>query len=287
MAAGALVMYLRYLIDPGPLDLVSPHDFFFDSHQNIPEGGEVYKTFMSKLEELHQQSQSWKESNQIRQNAVVPGDQNVGDENGEEEENEEENMQDYDDNEEMYPDAGGGLGQQEKKRVVHFGANKGVLLKDNVANSYDIKDEEEYVDDNEDEEEEGPDYIKRVKGDADDGGGDAAKIDEENQQEDDTEYTYYDDNDNADQEIIKKHRPQPQPEHGARIRTHNRHRSSSINSSNSDFLGQPDSPPTKTVILLLSASSVLLIIFIYRFIKKRRIHIRYNSRAHSRGFFRL
>ena len=60
VACGALVMYLRYLIDPGPMDLLTPHDFFPEGPEEF-QGEDVNKNSMlgllnktlKKFDDLH------------------------------------------------------------------------------------------------------------------------------------------------------------------------------------------------------------------------------------------
>nr|KAG5700889.1 hypothetical protein BaRGS_012296 [Batillaria attramentaria] len=218
VAAGALVMYLRFLIDPGPLDFFSQHEFF-PKDQSILGDPEANKKIMAFLG--NQMVGDLDQQNHAALEDVFGGGQHGG---GGEDENEDEEDEDaeYDDQDEMYPDRGGadgvpGDGLHQEKRVVHFGANDNIADDDNASDDYDNADEdedEEYANEDEDEEdeEEGPDYIKRVKGDDNAA---ANADDDNNQNEDDTEYTYYDDNDNTEKGIIKKHKPQPPPQAGS------------------------------------------------------------------------
>lgn len=286
-------MYLRYLIDPGPLDLFAPHKFIPDGPRGLLGDEDPNKKVMNYMGNRVQQLLRGIENakREALSDDLVGFDKHAGErvgdgvaDEGEEDEEEEDDDEDgeYDDRDEMYPDAGGGAGQHHERKVVHFGANDDALSKNQNREDYSDKDKnDEYADENEDEEEEeeGADYIKRGKGDNE--GVANANVKDDNE-EDDTEYTYYDDDDNTERGIIKRHKPQPPPQNGARIRTHSRHKPHPV-MIDSVPMSQADSPPTKTVVMLLSATSLVLVIFMCRFIKKRRIHIRY----HNRSFFKL
>ena len=287
-------MYLRYLIDPGQLDLFAPHNFLPDGPRGLLGDDESNKNVMnyigSHIEDFLANVDFSKKD--ALSDGMVGFDGQTGEragdsvvDEGEDDEDEEEEEDDedgeYDDRDEMYPDTGGGVGQQHERKVVHFGANDNTLNKGQKKEDYSDKEDknDEYADENEEEEEEGADYIKRGKGD--DEGAAVANVKEVNE-DDDTEYTYYDDDDNTERGIIKRHKPQPPPQNGARIRTHSRHKPHPAMIDNV-AMSQADSPPTKAVVMLLGATSVVLVIFMCRFIKKRRIHIRY----HNRSFFKL
>ncbi|XP_076442852.1 uncharacterized protein LOC143281524 [Babylonia areolata] len=288
VAGGALVMYLRYLIDPGPLNLFAPHDFFPDASRNLLGGDGGDKSNKDVAHFLGEQAQNFAAGGGGGRGSPVkleppgfnPQDKEGVDANDDNEEEEEDNDDDddeedeYDDKEELYPDARQEAGQQQERKVVHFGANDNPQHR-HQDGDYREGEKDEYLD----EEEEEGDYIKRVKGDDNTAASPLGK----NDAEDDTEYTYYDeDEDDTDRGIIKRHKPPAQPQKGARIRTHNRHKPHppSIDQVPMDL---QDAPPTKTVVVLLSATSLLLIVFMYRFIRKRRVHFRHNSR----GSFKL
>ena len=294
-------MYLRYLIDPGPLDLFAPHNFIPDGPRGLLGEEESNKKVMNYISGHVQQFLEDMENakKDPSSDGVVGFDGQAGeragdgvaDEGEDDDEEEEDDDEDgeYDDRDEMYPDGGGGAGQQQQqheRKVVHFGANDETLNRDQKEYNDNKEDKNnEYTDENEDEEEEeeGPDYIKRGKGDGDDADGAAnANAKENNNEEDDTEYTYYDDDDNTERGIIKRHKPPPPPQNGARVRTHSRHKAHSA-MVDRVTMGQADSPPTKAVVMLLGATSLVLVIFMCRFIRKRRIHVRY----HNRSFFKL
>ena len=284
-------MYLRYLIDPGPLDLFAPHNFFPDGPRGLLGHEESYRKVMNFLSNQMQNNLDDRDRGVHFENVVgfnqqdgEAGDGDDEEEEDEEEEEEEDEDGEYNDGDEMYPDAGDVPGHQQERKVVHFGANDDLHPNDPGDDYSDNRkeDNDEYADENEDDEEEdeGADYIKRVKGD------DGAANDKDNAA-DDTEYTYYDDDDEDEEEetepgIIKGHKPPPPQETGARVQTHSR-RKPHPPVIDSVPNGKADTPPTRAVVLLLTATSILLLVFLYRFIRKRRIHFRY----YNRGFFKL
>jgi hypothetical protein len=280
VACGALMMYLRYLVDPGPLDMFAPHNFFPEGSRGLLGDEVSNKKMMSVLEErMHRfDDKEEKEGDEPVAAGWELGGQDKQNDNNEEEE-EEDDEEEYYSWEVLYPvGGGGGEGQPQPPhdvKVVHFGAGND---KDKDSAGKDKQpDKDEYVDEKEEEEEEEGDYIKRVKGD-DNSVDDIANNKDDEHKDDDTEYTYYDDDDeNTDRGIIRKHKPQAPPQNGPRIRSHARHKTHPHESMEA-AIGQPELPPTKMIIFLLSATSLVLLIFIYKFMKKRRIHLKYRNR---------
>ena len=269
VACGALVMYLRYLIDPGPLDLFAHHEFYPDSPRGLLGDGESYRKIMNLLGEKMQFDNSF-----LHQKVDVVGhdraDTGAGNQGEYKDNGDANDSGEYKVKDEMYPEANAGARQEQSKKVVHFGVNAF-----QNGEHYNHLKEDDY-DRREEEEEEGADYIKRVKGEDDN----TAASDKGNQEDD---YTYYDDSDKSERGIIKRHKPQAPPQNGARIRAHQRHKPHPGIEIDSSASGQADSPPSKMLVLLLSFMSFAFMIVMYRFLRRRRGHFRHSHK----GAFKL
>ncbi|KAL8589752.1 hypothetical protein ACOMHN_027260 [Nucella lapillus] len=263
VACGALALYLRFLINPPPAS-----SFYTDTHAGMLGSKEPYGNVMEFL-------------------GKKLAKENFNDGEGEEEEYEEEKEEEEEEEEEdkreeeMYPHARHVAARQQEKKVVRFGANGNAALrspekKEEEEENNDLREDRKDLYKDEKDEEEGPDYIKRME--------DSPKA-ANAKSTDDTEYTYYEDSDNH-QGGVKKHKGQPQPQprkRGSSVVAPDNHAAWEPSLVVSDpALGPKDSPPAKVLVVLLSAVSLALIFLVCKFMKKRRIHLKYGSRAFLR-----
>ncbi|XP_076464882.1 uncharacterized protein LOC143296714 [Babylonia areolata] len=289
VACGALAMYLRYLVDPGPLSLMTPHQFYADTHQGLLGDGAAFRKVLEVL------GQKLAKKKNLMDNVGLEEEPGEGDieeredkedlkeedegKDGREEEEREEDKEE----EERYPDAG--EVERNDNEAVHLGADKDPAAdleggpdkeddndligyrKEAYANGKEGVEEEE-----EDEEEAGPDYIKRAEG----GGDKAAQT--KSQTKEDAVYTYYE---GRDKGAVKKHKaqaPQPPRSDGADASQSQ----DSVMPMMGPIAGRKDLPPTKALVLLLTAVSLALIFLLCKFTRKRRIHLKFGSRAFVR-----
>ncbi|XP_046571855.1 uncharacterized protein LOC124280019 [Haliotis rubra] len=273
VGAGALVMYLRYLIDPGPLDLNSSHRVLPESSRSLLEKAEASLGDSQKVkkEGLIPVKQKLN-AEDLALNQMAPaledreGDDGFGDggdageqseeyEGDEDEDEEEDGDEGVDDeayeDKDMYPDKEENI---RDRKIVHFGAERKDELNDVERFG---KDDAGGLVDN-------LDMDQPLKGDNPQGNAD------------DAEYTYYDEpekeeksvqqsNFKKDTHVVKSHH---------RNKSHNPHESRRLVR---DPKGQD--PVGKTMFIVFSVCFLFLFFLMYRFIKKRRIHIRYHPRT--------
>lgn len=264
VAAGALSMYLRYLIDPGefPLDdqseLASHQRLLlsnaYDNAVNLPHADEkVKRENLIPVENsiLVDEKEGAIKNKEAVQNAEKR-DEVVYKEDEDEDVDEDDDDDDEDDDIDEEDDDGDDIQKEEdyedtvykgnnhvdnggEKRVVHFGESKGLLKRDESDDRENSEDKNKKVDDN-------------------------TKVE---MPEDDREYTYYDESE-RERKIARRH---------GIIE-----RSKLVTSSkDSNFLQVQRGPSSRTITLLVLASIVALSLFMYRFIRKRRIQIRYRT----------
>ncbi|XP_071081492.1 uncharacterized protein [Haliotis cracherodii] len=271
VGAGALVMYLRYLIDPGPLDLNSTHRVLPESSRSLLEKadaslGDSQKVKKEGLIPVKQKLNA----EDLALNQMAPaledreGEDGFGDggdagEQSEEYEGDEDEDEDGDEgvddeayeDKDMYPDKEENV---RDRKIVHFGAEKRDELNDVERFG---KDDDGGLVDN-------LDMDQPLKGDNPQGNAD------------DVEYTYYDEPEKDDQKVqrsnFKKDTHVVKSHH--RNKSHNQHESRRLVR---DPKGQD--PIGKTMFIVFSVCFLFLFFLMYRFIKKRRIHIRYHPRT--------
>ncbi|XP_067682057.1 uncharacterized protein [Haliotis asinina] len=273
VGAGALVMYLRYLIDPGPLDLNSSHRVLPESSRSLLEKAEASLGDSQKVkkEGLIPVKQKLN-ADDLALNQMAPaledreGDDGFGDggdageqseeyEGDEDEDEDEEGEEGVDDeayeDKDMYPDKEENI---RDRKIVHFGAERKDDLND--VERFGRGDGGGLVDN--------MDMDQPLKGDNPQGNAD------------DAEYTYYDEpekeeksvqqsNFKKDTHVVKSHH---------RNKSHNPHESRRLVR---DPKGHD--PVGKTMFIVFSVCFLFLFFLMYRFIKKRRIHIRYHPRT--------
>ncbi|ESO83508.1 hypothetical protein LOTGIDRAFT_169202 [Lottia gigantea] len=277
VAAGALVMYLRFLIDPGPMD-------FHGSHHILQE------TSRSLLSPIRDENPAGGESRKVKQEGLIPvnkdelgseinlnpdqgvDDPNVNDivEEDEDEEDEDDEYNDVNENEDpdynedneeikdedIYPDAN--PNDNSKHKVVHFGKDVGK-------------------------------HKNYFEGD----------LNEKNQKaNEDGDYTYYEEDNkikNIPPNIDLDIKPLDNNDNDIKIDNHdivhnsNNNEINSVESIQGNFVGTSLEHPSnaepsglRTSFVFFSVCCFVILFFMFRFIKKRRIHIRY----HPRGLLR-
>ncbi|XP_041353629.1 uncharacterized protein LOC121371652 [Gigantopelta aegis] len=281
VAAGALVMYLRYLIDPGALNLTSVHLILPESSRSLLAEAKLqdFQNQKVKGEGLIPVRQELGEELVLNQaddhEAVEDGEEEAGG-NAEEqtEEEEDEDLDDadgnYKDEDEMYPDKPENPNLHDKK-VVRFGNDikAGVEFEKNKFEDDGDEDiQDHYVD---------GDKAKANHFQAGLRGGNPDQQDEK----DEEEYTYYDPPDkdlNKDVDFEKK---DVNPSVHKNVRRYKK----KVNKDEaqqivygSDNVVIKSKPNDRTLFIVFASASLVIIFLMYRFIKKRRIHLRFLPR---------
>lgn len=247
VASGALVVYLRYLISPGSIQWTSQHDLFLSDSRTLlqAKGEQQVKTLNQEVEDgAANNEEGAAEDDDANYNGADEGDEE-GDE--------------YNQGEEDYK-AGN---EDAADHTIHFGANRN----------------HDQVIINENSEKDGADYANNkgvLRQQIDFPANAAVNVeDTEDQQED---QNYYDDEGETEKGIIR-HRKPPTPRPHPPVKTRKKH----LGAITADMfygiehLELSTEQPNYFVILLVSiAPFFVLIFFLYKFIRKRRIHIRYH-----------
>ncbi|XP_050407138.1 myb-like protein D [Patella vulgata] len=289
VATGALVMYLRYLIDPGPLDLYSSHHILQETSRSLLGqgldqspviGGDSRKVKQEGLIPVKDPSINLNPDpaeDGLNPNEVVEDDEEEDEEEDEYEDGEEDAEEDDDDpdynndaknDDEFYPDGDNTADSKKhpEKKVVHFGLRpKEIEIKKNLYEG---------------------------------GEGDYKENGKKNNPED-ADYTYYEEDNHAKNSPKKVVNANPiennnidnndidNNNNNIDIESDKDARVNLINPNiDSEIVKEPvtPTPPSmKTVFVFFSVCSMVILFFMFRFIKKRRIHIRY----HPRDFLRL
>ncbi|KAK6183530.1 hypothetical protein SNE40_010998 [Patella caerulea] len=290
VATGALVMYLRYLIDPGPLDLYSSHHILQETSRSLLGqgldqspviGGDSRKVKQEGLIPVKDPSINLNPDpaeDGLNPNEVVEDDEEDEDEDeyeDGEEDAEEDDDPDYNNDakndDEFYPDGDETEDNKKhpEKKVVHFGLRpKEIEIKKNLYEG---------------------------------GEGDYKENGKKNNPED-ADYTYYEEDNHAKNNPKKVVNANPIENNNIDNNDidNNNNNNNNINIESDkdarvnlinpnvdrEIVKEPVSPTPpsmKTVFVFFSVCSMVILFFMFRFIKKRRIHIRY----HPRDFLRL
>ena len=273
-------MYLRYLIDPGALNLTSIHLILPESSRSLLAEARLqdFQNQKVKGEGLIPVRQELGEELVLNQGedheAMEDGEEEAGG-NAEEQtdEDEDEDMDETDDNykddDEMYPEKPENPDMQDRK-VVRFG--NGIKA--------DVEFEKQKFEDDGDGEVQDH-YVDGDKAQANPFQADLKGGNHDQQEDkDEEEYTYYDPPDkelNKDVAFEKDDTPIVQKD------VHRNKKNENIDDTQqlvygSDNVMVKSKPNDRTLFVVFALSGLVIIFLIYRFIKKRRIHLRYMPR---------
>lgn len=256
MGSGALVMYLRYLIDPGSIRWTGQHELLQLDIRNLlqatAEGaaaGTSVGTGPGAGEEAEEEGEEEDEGNMEEEEGTMnegvnyseDNDAEAGDDQGDDDYNEEQ--------------AANGKGKAEKE-------HRNIRDADTIVINEDAEKDEVY-----------PNNDKAVPSHPKDGVGGTEDV--ADQEED---HNYYDDEGETEKGIIKRRKPQtsrPHPPVKTRRKHSGRLASEEPLYSQGAELFVPDHPNYTIILIVSIAPFFILFFFLYKFIRKRRVHIRY------------
>ncbi|XP_005094546.1 uncharacterized protein LOC101856725 [Aplysia californica] len=284
VAAGALVMYLRYLIDPGDIKWTGQHELFLSDTRSLlqaqdqmppVDNGEddMANEEDEETDEDGEENVDLVNDNRMMYNADEEGEDGELDEEDEEgdEDGEDYNPGDYND-EKVRNDGGEDEGiQNGAGPVIRFGAS---LKSGTIVISEDSeKDSADYANAIGKPGAPNPNRQVQLPG--------AAIIDVEEKvaDQDQEEDHNYDDEGEMEKGIIKRMRP-PTPRPHPPIRARRKHSGQSHSQvsfygADDDLSFSPDHPNYTVIVLVSVAPFCILFFFLFKFIRKRRVHIRY------------
>lgn len=321
VAAGALVMYLRYLIDPGPMDIQrnivdpSQHRFLMSretgkhsinrgngkKHQNRQKE-DLVNSFKAGLVDVgHLRNGNGpklrveEDGNAGNLENILNAQLNLNNEDGDENYYAQDGNDDdgYDDKKKE-----GLYNQNEDKKhlLVQFDNGNGPVINANVGHKADVHDgygDDVYKDENHNNDHGDGDYDEEKALNAKN---DANRVQIGRKpvvpKADETDYTYYDDNEQhngynnvnneaKEDEDVAEMRPKVlQAEQVMEDKTETS-KKDVLPADNVIPISTGASPPN-TLFLVVCASMLLVVLVMYRFIRSRRVHIRYHPRSFAR-----